>query len=82
MEGVITEAGQLAPLPTPPNFPTTFQITALQINGLDQHNIEKCRNEISELQGSIDGLQSKLRESEMECQRLHEEQRASIMTAS
>ena len=65
LEGVMTKASQPAPLSTPPNSSTIFQITALQINGLDQHNIEKCRNKISELQDSIDGLQSKLRESEM-----------------
>jgi uncharacterized coiled-coil DUF342 family protein len=75
LEGAKTKVGQPAPLPTPPNSPTASKIIALRPNGQDQHNIEKCRNDINELQASIDWLQSKLRESETECQRLREERR-------
>ncbi|KAG8531619.1 uncharacterized protein KY384_003250 [Bacidia gigantensis] len=74
-EGAMTETGQPAPLPTPPQSPTASKFTILHLDGLDQRNVDRCGNDFNELQATINTLQSKLREKEKECQCLREERR-------
>ena len=73
LEEDVTEAGQSAPLPTPPNSPTASKITKFQLDEVDHHNAEECRNHIGELEASIDLLKSTAEEYQAECQRLREE---------
>lgn len=70
------KANEPAPLPTPPDSPAASKTTvsvSKAFNEMDQHDVEKCRSDISLLQALADSLQSQLEEKEADCERMREE---------
>lgn len=74
-EGATDGTGQPAPLPTPPQSPTTFSLTVSHSDGLDQCSTDRRENEVNKLQNEINTLQSQLDKKATECHRLRTERR-------